>query len=370
MRSWAKGVLASTLVSLSVLNARCVAETVVSPLQYTDRDAPASSQEWGLSSRGMTIYSSNLFNDGLDGPIEITSFNLRPDARHRVGDIFGFDNLKLVFMVTPAAPNELVQRFGTNLDNAISEPVVVFDGAWSREVANPQPASPQARPFDFDVPLSTPFVFNPADGNLLVDWYFGRPLPNQASFDRPNTPSVDQLTIWNLGDAPQFGNGFQFSVVTQFEFAQVIRGDWDADGELLATDLQSLIGAIMEGNHDPTFDLSGDQLVDHQDLHVWVRDLKHTWFGDANLDGVFSTLDLVEVLQTGKFENDQSASWSEGDWNADGIFNTGDFVTAFGDGGYEQGVRTALIVVPEPTGLALLKIACLTSAVLIRKQRG
>ena len=40
------------------------------------------------------------------------------------------------------------------------------------------------------------------------------------------------------------------------------------------------------------------------------------------------------------------------------------------DGGYEQGVRTALIVVPEPTGLALFKIACFTSAMLIRKQRG
>jgi hypothetical protein len=36
------------------------------------------------------------------------------------------------------------------------------------------------------------------------------------------------------------------------------------------------------------FDVNGDAGVDQQDLHIWVKDLKSTWFGDANLDGEFN----------------------------------------------------------------------------------
>ncbi len=77
------------------------------------------------------------------------------------------------------------------------------------------------------------------------------------------------------------------------------------------------------------FDLTGDQLVDREDLNVWVEDLKHTHFGDANLDGEFNSSDLLRVFISAKFTSDAASSWgvpwgdsvgwSEGDWNADGV---------------------------------------------------
>ena len=50
--------------------------------------------------------------------------------------------------------------------------------------------------------------------------------------------------------------------------------------------------------------------------------------GDSNGDGQFDQLDIVTILQAGKYNQDVPATWSEGDWNRDGRFNQLDIVTA------------------------------------------
>ena len=96
-----------------------------------------------------------------------------------------------------------------------------------------------------------------------------------------------------------------------------------------------------------------------EDLRIWVKDLKHTWFGDANLDGEFNSLDLVSLLQAGQYDDGISgnSTWSTGDWNADGEFDRADLVLALQDGGYGQGPRAAVAAVPEPSGVVLMLIA-------------
>jgi hypothetical protein len=59
--------------------------------------------------------------------------------------------------------------------------------------------------------------------------------------------------------------------------------------------------------------------------------------GDANTDGRFDQLDIVAVLQAGKYRSNQAASWSEGDWNGDGVFNQLDIVAALQTDNYLQG---------------------------------
>ncbi|MFC1758513.1 lamin tail domain-containing protein [Planctomycetota bacterium] len=53
--------------------------------------------------------------------------------------------------------------------------------------------------------------------------------------------------------------------------------------------------------------------------------------GDANLDGVFDSADLIQIFQLGRYEDDTStdADWASGDWNGDGKFDSTDFVFAF-----------------------------------------
>ena len=53
--------------------------------------------------------------------------------------------------------------------------------------------------------------------------------------------------------------------------------------------------------------------------------------GDANLDGVFDSSDLVAVFIVGQYEDNvpQNSSWATGDWNCDQEFTTSDLVAAF-----------------------------------------
>jgi hypothetical protein len=134
-----------------------------------------------------------------------------------------------------------------------------------------------------------------------------------------------------------------------------VRGDFNADGSLDAADIDALTAQVLGGTNPPPYDLNSDQLVNDADRVVWVHDLKKTYFGDANLDGLFDSTDFVSVFQTGEYEDAtaRNSTWGKGDWNGDGDFTSGDFVTAFQDGGYEKGPRPGIAAVPEPSACIL-----------------
>jgi hypothetical protein len=110
------------------------------------------------------------------------------------------------------------------------------------------------------------------------------------------------------------------------------------------------------------YDVTRDSYVTSDDRTFWVEQLERTYFGDANLDGEFSSADLVDVLQAGKYKDDilRNTVWSEGDWDGDGEFTTVDLVVALADGGYEQGPRAAAAAVPALSTFMLLSLAILT----------
>jgi hypothetical protein len=126
-------------------------------------------------------------------------------------------------------------------------------------------------------------------------------------------------------------------------------GDFNGNGSLDVADIDRLSEIARLGTHDPAFDLNSDQLVDGLDRTVWVERLKRTYFGDANLDGMFGSADLVSVFVSAEYEDSLglNSTWSTGDWNGDGEFTSRDLVLAFAGGGYEQGPRAAQTV-PEP----------------------
>ncbi len=61
--------------------------------------------------------------------------------------------------------------------------------------------------------------------------------------------------------------------------------------------------------------------------------------GDSNLDGVFDSADIVEVLKRGEYEDNVplNSSWSDGDWDGNGDFESSDFVYAIQAGHYVYG---------------------------------
>jgi hypothetical protein len=133
-----------------------------------------------------------------------------------------------------------------------------------------------------------------------------------------------------------------------------IVGDFNGDGLLNVFDIDQLSIAVRSGQHDLKFDLTSDNRVTEVDRQVWVETLRKTYFGDANLDGQFSTHDLVAVFQAAEYEDSliENSTWSTGDWNGDGDFSSRDLVTAFQGNGFEHGPRAAVFV-PEPCSLML-----------------
>ncbi len=138
-----------------------------------------------------------------------------------------------------------------------------------------------------------------------------------------------------------------------------VPGDFNADGVLDASDIDDLTQQVATNSGALEYDLNNDASVNDSDINVWVKDLFHSWIGDANLDGEFNSGDLVAVLSSGTYEADVDAVWSTGDFNGDGRTNSSDLVVALSDGGYEQGPQAAVSAVPEPTSGVLLLLGLL-----------
>lgn len=148
----------------------------------------------------------------------------------------------------------------------------------------------------------------------------------------------------------------------------MVPGDFDGDGALTETDIDRLTAASASRKNETAYDLTNDQRVDVDDVNVWVKNLKKTWIGDANVDMQFNSGDFVQAFAAGKYEIEQAAVWSEGDWNGSGKFDSDDFIAAFAEGGYEQGLRPgAVSVVPEPHSLVLAVLGLLGLAGLSRR---
>jgi hypothetical protein len=138
-------------------------------------------------------------------------------------------------------------------------------------------------------------------------------------------------------------------------------GDFDQDGKLDADDIDQLSSLVRAGTYDQSFDLNEDQTLDPEDRRIWVEELAWTYYGDANLNGVFNTGDLVHVFKEGEYEDTEvgNSTWETGDWNGDGDFGSGDLVLSFQTGAFEGQPRLpkhpgANNSVPEPSAWLLL----------------
>ena len=116
-------------------------------------------------------------------------------------------------------------------------------------------------------------------------------------------------------------------------------GDLNQDGRLDEADIMMFCELKAEGNR--AIDFSGDEQINDQDLRLFLRHGLGTVVGDANLDGLFDSGDIVQVFRTGEYEDGTqgNSTWSEGDWNCSGDFGSDDLVFAFQSGSFVAAAR-------------------------------
>ena len=136
-------------------------------------------------------------------------------------------------------------------------------------------------------------------------------------------------------------------------------GDFNGNGTHDAEDIDLLYAESASGSPDPSYDLSGDGLVDQADVDVLIRDLMGTEYGDANLDRAVDGADLslmgAKWLQSGY-------GWGDGNFSGDAAVDGADLSLMGAKWLWEAPVGA----MPEPATLTLLTIGGLA---LLRRRR-
>jgi len=162
------------------------------------------------SQRYQQVYSSTEFS-----ALTITDILFRPDVL--VGSAFSstLANVRIDLSTTSAAVDGLSMTFANNVG---ADNTTVFNGALSLSSSFTGPAG-GPKDFDIVIHLSTPFFYNPANGNLLMDVRnFSGGFTTQ--FDAANTlgDSVSRADTFSTGNVNSATADFAETVglVTEF----------------------------------------------------------------------------------------------------------------------------------------------------------
>jgi len=167
--------------------------------------------------RYMQLISSSEFS-ALAGPVLITEFHFRPDAADSGAGSILTSGQQIFLSTTSQTVSTLSPTFANNIgaDNTL----VLTSGGFS---TNNLPGPGNTHQFDIAFPLTTPFLYNPAAGNLLLDIqsqqlslsgqdfhldaFFFDPLANAAgrSIFGPGAPNVAGGNIQPGAAVIQFG---------------------------------------------------------------------------------------------------------------------------------------------------------------------
>jgi hypothetical protein len=137
---------------------------LVVPVGLLNVEAAGSSADLAVAVREQDVYGASYFPTQA---IIITGIRFRPDVNESVGYAFTntISHVQFNLSSTLTAPDQLSSTFAANIGTNVT---TVFDGALPLSSQYTGPAQgPKA--FDMVVNFTTPFVYNPASGNLLVD---------------------------------------------------------------------------------------------------------------------------------------------------------------------------------------------------------
>lgn len=155
------------------------------------------------------------------------------------------------------------------------------------------------------------------------------------------------------------GGGFPDGKGAVWVFEPADLGDFDLDGDVDLTDLETLCGDLVAGEITSSLDLTGDDLIDAQDLATFLE-LSGTVAGDTNFDQQVDFSDFL--LLSSNFGNLDSHAWSDGNFDCNRHVEFGDFLALSKNFGFAADPMS----VPEPQSMGWIAAV---AAVLLAKSR-
>ena len=263
--------------------------------------------------RSHEVHPASYFSGLTEGHNTIVSIRLRPDREVTSPLTFIDDDFELLLSTTSAAPNTLSTTFAENIG---ADETLVYSGAIQFVTDGVGPPDGPL-PFDYLINFQTPFVYDPDQGNLLLEFRFS-----------PDSISQGQ-------DGPFFDGHVSNGIRT------VASDLYESMGILAST------GSKFDGLPVKEFTFVTDAEI-----------LSLLQAGDADQDRDFDQLDLVQVQQAAKYLTGQPATWGEGDWDGapggargnppdgNGLFDQLDVIAALTAGTYLTGPYAAV----QPNG--------------------
>lgn len=190
--SWARARLVGALVAWSA-GAVLYAQNIVVPNSLTEQDGNSSETSPSGPTgalRWMNVYDASEFG-GLSGPALLTQFAWRGDASP--GPWGPRTATFRIYASTTQRPlNQLSTTFAENLG---ADHVLLFSGTQTHYSSGDQGPG-NTRQFDFVTSLTTRYLYDPAAGNLVINFQVLSASGGAVSYDEVSgSPTTGLLTI-------------------------------------------------------------------------------------------------------------------------------------------------------------------------------
>jgi hypothetical protein len=183
----------------------------------TNNGFPFDITAFSLSSQR---YQQAYAASGFSGPILITGIDFRPDAFTGAAFSSTLPSIQIDLSTTSAAVDALSLTFASNVGG--DDTIVYASGPLALSSAFTGPVGgPKA--FDIHIAFTTPFVYNPLNGNLLLDVrnFGGGTTTPFDSDDASGAISRVSTTTSGVGSATADFSDTQ-GLVTQFDFGSAV----------------------------------------------------------------------------------------------------------------------------------------------------
>jgi hypothetical protein len=152
--------------------------SIIVPGEYADVEAPGGIREYGGGGPGVLngyrlqgIFDASVFEALPASQRQLTGFFARPDGVLGRANSVSWPNFVLTMSTTTISPGEMGNEFAANHG---ADATIVYEGPITFTTENTGPAG---GPKDFDIAFDfqIPFHYNPAEGNLVMDWFVEGP---------------------------------------------------------------------------------------------------------------------------------------------------------------------------------------------------